>query len=81
MDDNERLGSLLDLAGFPRVDKVNISSERLVAMTRQDKKARAGKAEYVFPAGIGAMHKYESGYGIPVEDADVLAVLRAIRQR
>ncbi len=45
-------------------------------------RARAGKAEYVFPSGIGAMRQgVAGGYGIRVDDADVLAVLKAIRQR
>ena len=80
-DEARRVASLLDRAGFPPVDSVSASSEKLVELTRQDKKARAGRVEYVFPCKLGAMQRGEGGYGVRVEDADVLAVLREVRGR
>lgn len=76
-----RIESLLDSAGFSHADSVAVSSHDLVALTRQDKKARDGRVEYVLPEAIGRMHRRASGYGIPVDDQIVLGVLEAARGR
>jgi 3-dehydroquinate synthase len=80
-EDNRRLQALLDQAGYDRLDSVEVPSKQLVAMTKQDKKARAGQAEYVFPSRIGAMSQGSGGYGIRVQDATVLPLLEELRGR
>ena len=53
----------------------SLSPEKLLAATRSDKKARAGQVEYVLPITIGRMAGEARGYGIPVADDLVHAVL------
>jgi 3-dehydroquinate synthase len=79
--DGARLERLLDRAGFAPADTLAATNEALVALTRQDKKARDGHVEYVFPSRLGAMASGERGFGIRVADADVLAVLQDARRR
>jgi 3-dehydroquinate synthase len=62
---------------LPIVPPPSLTPERLLAATRSDKKARAGVVEYALPARIGAMAGAERGWGIPLPDAVVLAVLQA----
>jgi 3-dehydroquinate synthase len=49
--------------------------EEIVRRTYSDKKTRAGRVEYALPARIGEMAGADRGYGIPVDDAVVRAVL------
>lgn len=79
--DAKAVEELLDVAGFPRTDAVDVPAASLVALTHQDKKARQGHVEYVFPAAIGTMHATPEGYGVRVEDQDVQECLRGLRRR
>lgn len=65
-----RLAAALDDAGLPI--KTNLGPAQLVARTYGDKKKVAGRVEYALPATIGRFEKWTT----PVDDADVLAVLR-----
>jgi 3-dehydroquinate synthase len=62
-------------AGLPTSHPRELDSERILAMTRGDKKVRAGAAEYALPRRIGEMAGEESGWAMRVSDADVRAVL------
>lgn len=62
-------------AGLPTAIPAGQSADALLLATRADKKARQGQVEYALPARVGAMAGEERGWGIPVSDADVLAVL------
>ncbi|MHB0949113.1 MAG: 3-dehydroquinate synthase [Gemmatimonadaceae bacterium] len=62
-------------AGLPTGIPAGQAPESLLLATRADKKARQGQVEYALPARVGAMAGEERGWGIPVGDADVLAVL------
>jgi 3-dehydroquinate synthase len=70
-----RIRSAVERAGLPVIRPSAMSPERLLALTRTDKKARGGSAEYALPARIGEMAGARSGWGIRVCDDDVLAIL------
>jgi 3-dehydroquinate synthase len=55
---------------FPALDR-----DAVLAATKSDKKARAGRVEYALPAHIGGMAGEASGWSIPVDDDAVAAVL------
>lgn len=79
--DAARVDRLLDAAGFAPADTLAAGSDELVRLTYADKKARAGRVEYVFASGVGVMHRGAGGYGVAVDDADVIPVLRELRGR
>jgi 3-dehydroquinate synthase len=66
-----RLKHALADAGLPTHTTLN--PEQLVARTYGDKKKVAGRVEYSLPAEIGRFEKFTT----PVDDADVLAILKA----
>jgi 3-dehydroquinate synthase len=67
--------------GLPAAVPSGLAAESLVRATHADKKARAGQAEYALPSRIGAMAGEPRGWGVPVADDQVLAVLeREMRQ-
>ena len=55
---------------FPALDK-----KAVLAATKSDKKARAGRVEYALPDKIGSMAGESSGWSIPVDDTAVESVL------
>jgi hypothetical protein len=52
-----------------------MTPEAIVAATRADKKATAGRVAYALPTALGTMAGAASGWVIPVPDADVLQAL------
>jgi 3-dehydroquinate synthase len=52
----------------------------VLAATRGDKKARAGRVEYALPAAVGAMAACGGRWATAVDDGPVLAVLAASRR-
>lgn len=61
-------------AGLPtQLPKVRI--DRILALTRSDKKVRDGKVEYALPSKIGAMAGADRGWATPIEDSIVKEVL------
>jgi 3-dehydroquinate synthase len=69
----------LDRAGLPAGVPASMDAAAIVRLTRTDKKARGGAAEYALPAAVGRMAGAERGWGIAVEEAEVLALLRERR--
>jgi 3-dehydroquinate synthase len=57
-------------SGFPALDRGAV-----LAATRSDKKARAGRVEYALPSKVGSMAGESSGWSIPVDDDAVNEVL------
>jgi 3-dehydroquinate synthase len=55
---------------FPALD-----SRAVLAATKSDKKAKAGRVEYSLPSAIGSMAGESSGWSIPVADDVVASVL------
>jgi len=52
-----------------------MDADRVLALTRADKKSRAGVVEFALPARIGSMAAEDKGWSIPVRDTDTRAVL------
>src|SRR5690348_6074705 len=73
----ERVRDVVARAGLPVAPPPTLSPERLLALSRTDKKARAGSAEYALPLTIGTMAGADTQWSVRVRDDDVLAVLRA----
>ena len=73
---SQRVREVVECAGLPSALPDGLSAERLVALTRTDKKARAGVAEYALPRVIGAMAAADEGWSVRVPDEDVIALLR-----
>ena len=71
-----RIRDVVARAGLPTAPPPALSPERLLALTRTDKKARGGAVEYALPLTIGTMAGAETQWGVRVRDDDVLAVLR-----
>ena len=61
-------------AGLP-TQLPKVPAARLLALTRADKKTRAGKVEYALPNKIGSMAGGDRGWTIPIEDTLVTEVL------
>jgi 3-dehydroquinate synthase len=55
---------------FPALDRTAV-----LAATKSDKKARAGRVEYALPSEVGSMAGESSGWSIPVDDAAVNEIL------
>ena len=70
-----RVRSAVTAAGLPVVVPLGLDPAEILAATRSDKKARAGRVEYALPATIGAMAGAERGWGIAVPDDVVMGVL------
>lgn len=70
------VAAALDAAGLPAGVPAGLSAHDLLRLTRGDKKARAGQAEYALPAAIGRMAGAASAWGVRVPDDVALAVLR-----
>jgi 3-dehydroquinate synthase len=69
------LTAALRAAGLPVNVPEGMDAERILDVTRSDKKARAGVVKYALPRAIGEMAGADSGWTIGVEDAIVREVL------
>jgi 3-dehydroquinate synthase len=72
----DRVRAALALATLPCQVPTSLDAERLVALTKTDKKARRDRVEYALPRAIGRMAGADSDWGIAVDDADALAAAR-----
>ncbi|MEP6692972.1 MAG: 3-dehydroquinate synthase [Gemmatimonadaceae bacterium] len=70
-----RIRGALSAAGLPTELPADLDPRAVLALTRSDKKARAGVAEYALPRRIGEMARAGDRYALPVEEALVLEVL------
>jgi 3-dehydroquinate synthase len=66
----QALGAIGLPSMFPALDRAAV-----LAATKSDKKARAGRVEYALPAKIGTMAGAASGWAIPVDDETVREIL------
>jgi 3-dehydroquinate synthase len=69
-----RIQSSLRAIGLP-TSMPALDPAAVLEATRSDKKARSGKVEYALPRTIGRMAGESSDWSMPVDDADVRAVL------
>ena len=74
----DRVREAVEGMGLPARRPRAVGAEQVLALTRADKKARAGTAEYALPSRIGSMAAAERGWGVRVPDATVLEVLEAL---
>ena len=71
-----RIAAALELAGLPHALPAEMAPDLVLAGTRSDKKARAGRVAYALPRRVGTMHEADGAWATAVADDDVLAVLR-----
>ncbi len=71
----DRVRESLRRAALPSARPADLASDRLLAATRGDKKARRGSVTYALPLRVGAMAGENQGWAIQVDDAAVLEVL------
>jgi 3-dehydroquinate synthase len=74
----ERVRMALSRAALPDRMPPSLAADRLIALTRHDKKARRDRVEYALPKRIGQMAGEATDWGIAVADADALEALRAV---
>lgn len=70
------IARVCEAAGLP-TGLPDVRVESLIAFTRADKKARAGRVEYALPRRIGEMAGEDDAWGVPVDDGIVREVLRS----
>lgn len=70
-----RIRAAVRSAGLPVDRPGSLEADDIVAATRGDKKARAGRVEYALPAAVGMMAAADRGWTIPVPDDLVRSVL------
>ncbi len=70
-----RVEQAVRAAKLPTAIPTGVDRAAVLAATRSDKKARSGRVEYALPAAVGRMAGKSSGWSIPVDDAEVAAVL------
>lgn len=71
----ERIAEACAALGLSTARPVAMPPDAILAATRADKKASAGRVAYALPAALGTMAGADSGWLIPAPDADVLQVL------
>jgi 3-dehydroquinate synthase len=75
----EEIHVLCAALGLPvRIDS-EFGTEEILALTRGDKKARAGAAEYALPTRLGAMHEADGHFAVRVDEAVVRTAIEASR--
>ncbi|HUQ79998.1 MAG TPA: 3-dehydroquinate synthase [Gemmatimonadaceae bacterium] len=70
---------VVSAVGLPSRIPDAISAERVLELMQSDKKRRGDMLEYALPLHVGAMAGAQSSWGIPIDDAATLAVLRDVR--
>ena len=65
--------------GLPVRIAPEFTDEAILALTRGDKKARGGAAEYALPVRLAEMNEGDGRYAIPMDDALVRAAIAATR--
>lgn len=74
----DAIATVCDAAGLPVRLPVGVSASELIAATRTDKKSRGGQVRYALPRRLGTMAGEDSGFSIPVSDADVVRALDSL---
>ncbi len=75
-DVSDRIAALCERVGLPTRLPQGCRPEDVVAAAAKDKKVRAGQLRCALPGDLGTMAQGPDGYGIAVEPADLLAILR-----
>jgi 3-dehydroquinate synthase len=72
----DAVASAVRAARLPDARPAAMSPAALLEAMRLDKKVRAGRTELALPRRVGAMGGADSGWAIPVDDANLLEILR-----
>lgn len=75
----ERLEAVIRAAELPTRIPAELDPDQILALTRVDKKARAGQVEYALIEEVGAASRGTGSYGRPVDDDAVAGAIRATR--
>ena len=59
---------VLGAAGLPARCPPGVTAERIIEITKSDKKARDGRVEYSLPSGIGRMAGADTGWTVAVDE-------------
>ena len=65
--------------GLPVSIDAAFSTDAIIELTRGDKKARAGAAEYALPMRLGEMYAAGGRFSLPMDDARVREAIAAVR--
>ncbi|MEX2570513.1 MAG: 3-dehydroquinate synthase [Gemmatimonadota bacterium] len=76
----DRLRETLERLGLPVAIPPDQATDRIVALTRVDKKARGGRVEYALIERIGAADAGTGSFGTPVDESEVIAAVDHCRQ-
>lgn len=71
-----RIRAAVEGVGLPTARPMAPDPLTLLDLMRVDKKARRGRIVFALPSAIGRMAGAEAGYGIAVDDAEILGVLQ-----
>ena len=74
----EAIERAVTAVGLPSRIPGELPPERVIALMQSDKKRRRGLLEYALPERLGVMAGASSAWGIAVDDATVLQILRAL---
>ncbi len=72
----DTIRDVLTRAGLPTQRPGDMEPDVILAATRLDKKARAGRVEYALPTRVGAMAEADGHWSLPVDDDVVREALR-----
>ena len=75
----ERVRRVVRRAGLPAAIPRELDEGALLALTRADKKAAAGRVRYALPARVGAMAGAEEGWSVVIDDDVVREAISANR--
>ncbi|MBW7935481.1 MAG: 3-dehydroquinate synthase, partial [Gemmatimonadaceae bacterium] len=67
----DEVRAVCDAFGLPVRIPTAMSTDAIIALTRSDKKARSGSAEYALPTRLGEMNVADGRYAVRVEEGDV----------
>lgn len=70
--------AVMAVCGLPTRLPPGVAPDRVLELMGSDKKRRRGALEYALPRRVGAMAGASSGWAVPIPDASVLEVLRAL---
>ena len=74
----EAIEDAVTAVGLPSRIPGELAPERVIALMQSDKKRRRGLLEYALPERLGVMAGASSAWGIAVDDATVLQILRGL---
>ncbi|MBI2408888.1 MAG: 3-dehydroquinate synthase [Gemmatimonadetes bacterium] len=75
----DEIGGLCAALGLPVRVAGEFGIDEIIALTRGDKKARGGAAEYSLPTGLGAMHDAGGRFAVRVDETVVRSAIAASR--